>query len=132
MATIQEADQYISTNVIDNTDWVEAEPEKKQRILNVSHRTLTRKYPRYQIPDPAIFELASTLATVFNDTNKLQNQGVAGFAITGVGSFTFKENNVRNAAGLSLEDFITQEVRSLVGEANGIELGSRNVKVVVM
>ncbi|SDZ05121.1 hypothetical protein [Thermoactinomyces sp. DSM 45892] len=132
MATIQEADQYISLNVIDNTDWVEADADKKQRILNVSLRTLARKYPKYKIPDPAIFELASTFATVFNDTNKLQNQGIAGFSITGVGSFTYKENNVRNAAGLSLEDFITQEVRSLIGEANGIELGSRNVKVVVM
>lgn len=125
--TIADADAYISAYVIDNTDWVEADDDKKQRILNVASRTLTNEYPDYVIPDDAVYEFAAKLAIVFNDTNRLQTHGIAGFSITGVGSFTF------NATGdFSLSDFITQEVRDIIGNANGVQLGSRDIKVVIM
>jgi hypothetical protein len=126
--TVQGADDYISAFVIDNSDWIQANEAKKTRILNVASRTLTDKYPDYTIPDEAVYEFAAALAIVFNDTNRMQQHGLAGFSVTGVGSFTFKET----AAKESLEDAITPEVKKIIGKANGVDLGSRVVKVVVM
>jgi hypothetical protein len=94
-ANVADADVYIESYVIDNEDWVDGETATKQRILNVSQRTLVNEYPDYTIPDDAIYEFSSSLAVAFNDTNKLQQHGVAGFSITGVASFTFKEGAAR-------------------------------------
>ena len=82
--SIEDADAYINAYVIDNEDWVEADESKKQRILNVANRTLSTEYPGYTIPDEAVYDYSSTLAVVFNDTNRLQQQGVASFSVTGV------------------------------------------------
>jgi ABC-type tungstate transport system permease subunit len=127
-ATIQEANEYIASFFIDNSDWLKANEEKKQRILNVSNRTLSDKYADLIIPDEAVYEFSAVLAVIFNDTNRMNQQGVAGFSVTGVGSFTFKET----AAKASLEDAITPEVKKLIGKANDIELGSRVIKDVTM
>ena len=126
--TILSADEYISSFVIDNTDWLGSDEAKKQRILNVSNRTLSSKYTDLVIPEEAVYDFAATLAVIFNDTNRMQQQGVAGFSVTGVGSFTFKEN----AAKASLEEAIPAEVKKLIGQANGIEIGSRVIKDVIM
>ena len=101
-ATLGGAETYITDYVIDNEDWTDAEDDKKQRILNVANRTLTTEYSDRLIPDDAVYEFCATLAVVFNDTNKLQQQGVAGFSVTGVASFTFKENNVKTPGGASM------------------------------
>lgn len=130
--TIQGANDYIASYVIDNVDWVKAKDDKKTRILNAASRTLEDRYPDYEIPDEAVYEFAATLAIVFNDTNRLQTQGIAGFSVTGVGSFTFKENNVRNAGGQALEDYIPPVCLSLIGKANGVELDYRLVKDVII
>lgn len=131
--SIDKADAYVDSFVIDNADWVEAEPEKKDRILNVASRELDNKFgEKYVIPDEAVYEYASTLAVVFNDTNRMQLHGIASFSITGVGAFTFKENNVKSASGLSLEEFITSEVLKIIGRANGVKLGGRSVKTTVI
>lgn len=126
--TIDDANAYISQYVIDNTDWNEADDDKKQRILNVAFRTLSNEYPDYLIPDEAVYEFAAILATVFNDTNKLRLQGVAGFAVTGVASFTFKDAG----SDYSLADFITADIRQMIGNVNGVTLSDREIKITVM
>lgn len=88
---ITDADSYINQHVIDIEDWTDADEAKKQRIINVANTTLTRRFPGVTIPDGAVYEFSATLATVFNDTNRLAQQGVASFSVSGVASFTFKD-----------------------------------------
>jgi hypothetical protein len=121
------ADAYIEENVIDIEDWQGADDAKKERIVNVASRVLTQKYPDYTVPDNAVYEYAASLATAFNDTNRMNNQGVAGFAVTGVGSFTFKETQKRD-----LEAFIPKTALDLIGAENGVKLGGKVVKWTVM
>lgn len=130
--TLSDANEYISNYFIDSDDWNDSEDEKKQRILNVAERTLIDKYEEYTIPDNAVYEFAATLSIVFNDTNRMQQHGIAGFSVTGVGSFTFKENNVKTAAGQALDDFIPKQARKLIGKENGVRLGSRSIKDVTI
>jgi hypothetical protein len=120
--SVFDADAYIAENVIDNEDWNDAGAEKKQRTINVASSTLSRKFPAYTIPDNAVFEFAAALAVAFNDTNRLNNQGIAGFSITGVGSFNFKDTQSRQ-----IDTFIPQTAYDLIGEANGISLSARRV-----
>lgn len=121
------ADAYIEENVIDIEDWQGADDAKKERIVNVASRVLTQKYADYTVPDNAVYEYAASLATAFNDTNRMNNQGVAGFAVTGVGSFTFKETQKRD-----LEAFIPKTALDLIGAENGVKLGGKVVKWTVM
>jgi hypothetical protein len=129
MVKITDATEYINANVISNEDWVEAEDDKKTRLLNASERTLRDKYETAEvIPNEAIYEFAAYLAIVFNDTNKMQQQGIAGFSVTGVGSFTFKENNVTSAIGQPLDELIPVSVQRLIEKANdGLVLTGRKV-----
>jgi hypothetical protein len=130
---IQNADMYVADFFIDSSDWMELDEQKKQRILNVAERSLKGKYSDLIIPDDAVYEFAATLAIVYNDTNRMQQHGIAGFSVTGVGSFTFKENNVKSAAGQATEDFITDDVRKMIEGANeGVKLRGRIVKDVIM
>lgn len=119
---ITDADAYIQANVIDIEDWNDSDSGKRQRILNVANRTLTNKYKQYTIPDNAVYEFAASLVIAFNDTNRMNNQGIAGFSITGVGSWNFKDTQSRQ-----LDAFITQAVYDLIGEANGVKLSARKV-----
>jgi hypothetical protein len=126
--TITDADLYIEQNVIDIEDWQDAEASKKQRILNVADRTLTTKYGDYVIPNEAVYEFAAALSVAYNDTNRLNNQGVASFSITGVASFNFKDTQSRELAS-----FIPQSTLDLISAANdGVKLGGRVVKWTVM
>lgn len=115
---ITQADEYIRYHAIDNEDFLDAENDVKVKFLNVSHRTLTRKYPTLTIPVNADHLFAAVLAVAYNDTNKLQQQGVAGFSIKGI-SFTFKD-----WAKKGLDALIPEEVIDLIAEENGVELGS--------
>lgn len=128
---ITDADAYISENCIDIEDWTDSDAAKKQRTLNVAERTLSVTYPKYTIPDTAIYEFANVLAIVFNDTNKLAQQGMASFSVDKVGSFNFK-NSLVNAAGGSMAQFIPQSTRDLIGAENGVFLSSRRVSWTVM
>jgi ABC-type tungstate transport system permease subunit len=130
---IQGADLYVANFFIDSSDWMENDDQKKQRILNVADRSLADKYKDLIIPEDAVYEFAATLAIVYNDTNRMQQHGIAGFSVTGVGSFTFKENNVKSAAGQATSDFITDDVRKIIEKANeGIKLNGRIIKDVIM
>jgi hypothetical protein len=131
-----DATVYVESYIIDNEDWVEAEDTKKQRILNVADRTLRTEFPDYTVPDEAVYEFCAGLAVVFNDTNRMQQHGVASFSVTGVASFTFKENNVKTPGGQSMSAFISKEVYDIINEAEENadlpKLGSRSVKWTVM
>jgi hypothetical protein len=125
---VTDANAYITANVIDIEDWQDANDAKKQRILNVAESVLTRKYSQYTIPDEAVYEYAAALAVAFNDTNRLNNHGIASFSITGLGSFNFKETARRD-----LDAFIPQTAIDLIGEANGgIKLSRKSVKWTVL
>ncbi|CDN42087.1 hypothetical protein [Paenibacillus sp. P22] len=125
--TITDADAYITLNCIDIEDFAEAVEAKKQRLVNVASRTLTTKYPRYTIPDGAVYEFANVLATVFNDTNRLAQAGLTGFTVDGVGSFDFKDGMV-SAPGSDLSRYIPQAALDLIGAENGgIKLSKRRV-----
>ncbi|MEG7333226.1 hypothetical protein [Bacillus sp. 0102A] len=125
--SVESANEYINGFTIDNEDWNDYENEKKQRILNVAEDVLARKYPEYIIPDNAVFEFANVLAIAYNDTNRLNKQGIAGFSITGVGSFNFKDT-----LRVDDESLIPKKTLDLIGEANGVQLGGRIVKWTVM
>ncbi|MFC4103604.1 hypothetical protein [Paenibacillus xanthanilyticus] len=125
--TIEDATAYIALNCIDIEDWADADDAKKQRIVNVAQRTLTTRYASYTIPDNAVYEFANVLATVFNDTNRLQQQGVSGFSLQGAASFTFKTESVTGPAA-DLTKFIPQTALDLISAANGgVKLSRRNV-----
>lgn len=126
MLTIENANDYIESQIIDIEDWQEAEMNKKQRILNAAERTLKSKFKKYEIPNKAVYMFAAWLAIAFNDTNRLQKHGIAGFSITGVASFTFKKSNV-DGSGTSLLSLVPDEVYDLIGEHNGIDLAKLRV-----
>ena len=109
MVNITDADVYINANVIDIEDWTDSDEAKKTRMLNVANKTLSTKFSGYTIPDAAVYEFANELAIAFNDTNRLNNQGVASFSITGVASFNFKETMKRD-----LETFIPKTALDLI------------------
>lgn len=127
MADLIAAHTYINANVISNEDWLESDEAKQQRLLNVAERTLLDEYESLTITDDAVYEFAAFLAIVFNDTNKMQQQGVAGFSVTGVGSFTFKENNVTNATGQPLEELIPNSVKRIIEKSNDVTLTGKKV-----
>lgn len=127
MLSTAEATVYIEANIVSNEDWMDADEAKKQRLLNVANRTLTDKYEGLTIPSEAVYEFSAFLAIAFNDTNKMQQQGVAGFSITGVGSFTFKENNVGSAVGQPIEELVPNSVKRLLEKANNVKLAGRSL-----
>jgi hypothetical protein len=106
---------------------MEADDAKKLRIVTVAGRTLTHKYAQYTIPDAAVYEYANELAIAFNDTNKLQQQGIASFGVTGVASFTFKD-----WAKTGLEALIPEVTLDIIGDANGVRIGKKVTKWVTM
>lgn len=125
--TIEDATTYINANCISIDDWTDADDAKKLRIVNVAGRTLTAKYAQYTIPDAAVYEYANALAIAFNDTNALQQQGVASFGISGVANFTFKDG-----LKTGLDTLIPDVALQLIGAANGVKLSKRAVKWVTM
>lgn len=116
--TTEEADAYINLHVIDIDDWVDSETTKKQRVLNVASRILVYKFKDLVIPNNAVYEFASVLATATNDTNRMQMQGIESFSITDVGSFKF------NRAISDYSDLIPQSALDLIGIENDVEMPS--------
>lgn len=124
---IEEATEYITLNTLDNEDFLDADDTRKIALLNVSSRTLVRKFNGHSIPNIAVYIFANTLGSAFNDTNKLQQQGIASFSIKGM-SFTFKD-----WAKKDIDALIPDEVYNLIGEENGVNLsGRRTVKRTVL
>lgn len=107
------ATEYITLNTLDNEDFIDADGTRKTALLNVSLRELSRKFRGYTIPNEAVYIFANTLGSAFNDTNKLQQQGVAGFSIKGI-SFTFKDWAKRD-----IDALIPPEVYEIIGAPSG-------------
>ncbi|WP_239613932.1 hypothetical protein [Cohnella mopanensis] len=120
------ADYYINVNCIDIEDWADSDAAKKQRLLTVAERTLNVTYPKYTIPDTAVYEFANVLAIVFNDTNRLAQHGLTGFSVDKVGSFNFKDARVGSPSD-DLRKFIPQVARDIIGAENGVNLAARRV-----
>lgn len=110
---LEEAADYIRLNAMDYEDFIDADDSDKTRNLNVSLRTLTRKYSGYPIPDEAVYLFSAVLAAAFNDTNKLGKQGIASFSVRGI-AFTFKD-----WAKKGLDDLIPEEVTDIIGAPSG-------------
>src|SRR5690625_4985749 len=127
---IEKADEYIRYNTIDNEDWFEAEDERKIALLNVSSSTLNARFKRYlededfpisEMPDSAVYTFAAVLAWVYNDTNKMAQQGVASASIRGI-SITFKD-----WARKDLYDFIPESIF----EDIGVPFGNRVIPLLM-
>lgn len=126
--SIMAADAYINGNCISIEDWTDADEAKKQRIINVASRKLTDRYAQYKIPDTAVYEYSNELSIAFNDTNSLQQQGVASFGLNGVANFTFKD-----WAKTGLDAWISDTVLDLISAENGgAKLSRRSVKWTVL
>ncbi|MEC1023571.1 hypothetical protein [Bacillus paralicheniformis] len=125
--SVEGADEYINSFTVDNEDWNDYATEKKQRIINVAEDVLVRKFPDYKIPDKAVYEFANVLAISYNDTNRLNKQGIASFSITGVASFNFKDT-----LKVDDESLIPKKTLDLIGEENGVKLSGRQIQWMVM
>ncbi|MCY8738951.1 MULTISPECIES: hypothetical protein [Bacillus] len=125
--SVEGADEYINSITIDNEDWNDSPNDRKQRILNVAHDVLVRKFPDYKIPDDAVYEFANVLAIAYNDTNRLNKQGIASFSLTGVASFNFKDT-----MKVDDESLIPKKTLDLIGEENGVKLGGRRIQWTVL
>ncbi|MEC1165861.1 hypothetical protein [Bacillus paralicheniformis] len=125
--SVEGADEYINSFTVDNEDWNDYATEKKQRIINVAEDVLVRKFPDYKIPDKAVYEFANVLAISYNDTNRLNKQGIASFSITGVVSFNFKDT-----LKVDDESLIPKKTLDLIGEENGVKLSGRQIQWMVM
>lgn len=129
--TLDDAKAYIAANCIDIDEWESASEAKKQRIVTVAARDLAQFYPQYTIPDAAVYEFANVLATVYGDTARLAQQGIASNTVTGVVATTFADGAV-NLPGGSTRKFVPQTALDLIGAANGVTLSKRGVKWVTM
>lgn len=122
---ITDADEYIRFNCIDTEDWLDSDDERKTRLLNVAATTISRKFPKYTIPDNAVFEFANVLSINFNDTFKNAQNGATGFSVAGI-SFQFQQ-------GISKEvnRMIPQSTLDLIGAENGVTLRLRRIGMAV-
>lgn len=114
------ADEYIRYNTLDNEDWLDSEEDRKIALLNVSKRTLERKFSGVTIVDDAIYLFANALSSAYNDTMVQSQRGVASFSIDGL-SFTFKD-----WAKTGIEAFIPDEVYDMLG------VSRQNIKYITM
>jgi hypothetical protein len=129
--TVEDANTYISANCIDIDDWTDAGEAKQLRIINVAARDLAQFYPKYTIPDAAVYEFANVLATVYGDSVRLAQQGVSGFSLNGVASFNYKDSAI-NVPGGSTRKYIPQIALDLIGAENGVVISKRGAKWVTM
>lgn len=128
---IPDADAYINANCIDIEDWAASDDAKKTRTLNVAGSTLTRAYPKYTIPNAAVYEFANVLAIMYNDMLRMQQQGVSTFGLTGVFNVNFKDGTT----SMPYDDMrkkIPQVALDLIGEENGVKISRRAWKSVVL
>lgn len=124
--SITDADAYISSNCIEIDDWTECDEARKQRIINVAERILLASFPTYTIPAAAAYEFANVLTIVYNDTNRLAQQGLTGFSIDKIGSFDFKDTMV-NGPNADLRKLIPQQALDIIGMENDVSLAARRV-----
>ncbi|WP_428828484.1 hypothetical protein ACPJHH_13000 [Bacillus altitudinis] len=126
-ATVEGANEYINTFLVDTEDWIDADEAKKERLLNRASSTLTRVFSKYIIPDKAVYEFVNVLAIAYNDTNRLNKHGISSFSITGVGSFNYKDT-----LRVEDEDLIPKESISAIEEENDVKFGGKRIRRTVL
>ncbi|MFJ9252174.1 hypothetical protein ABDH77_13710 [Bacillus pumilus] len=126
-ATVEGANDYINTFLVDTEDWIDADEEKKSRLLNRASSTLTRVFSKYIIPDKAVYEFVNVLAIAYNDTNRLNKHGISSFSITGVGSFNYKDT-----LRVEDEDLIPKESIVAIEEENDVKFGGKRIRRTVL
>lgn len=126
-ATVEGANEYINTFLVDTEDWIDADDKKKARLLNRASSTLTRIFSKYVIPDKAVYEFVNVLAIAYNDTNRLNKHGISSFSITGVGSFNYKDT-----LRVEDEDLIPKESISAIEEENDVKFGGKRIRRTVL
>jgi len=126
-ATVEGANDYINTFLVDTEDWIDADEAKKERLLNRASSTLTRVFSKYVIPDKAVYEFVNVLAIAYNDTNRLNKHGISSFSITGVGSFNYKDT-----LRVEDEDLIPKESISAIEEENDVKFGGKRIRRTVL
>lgn len=129
--SVTDADAYIAANCIDVEDWTDSDDARKIRILNVATRTLTTKYAAYVIPDAAVYEFANVLSIAFNDTNRMQRQGINVFGLASVFNVGFKAELV-TGPDADLSKLIPQSALDIIGAENGVKLSKRATKWTVL
>lgn len=127
VATVEGANEYINTFLVDTEDWIDADDKKKARLLNRASSTLTRVFSKYVIPDKAVYEFVNALAIAYNDTNRLNKHGISSFSITGVGSFNYKDT-----LRVDDEDLIPKESISAIEEENDVKFGGKRIRRTVL
>ncbi|MED3353233.1 hypothetical protein P4388_32525, partial [Bacillus thuringiensis] len=108
-------------------DWTDADDEKKARLLNRASSTLTRVFPKYVIPDKAVYEFVNVLAIAYNDTNRLNKHGISSYSITGVAAFNYKDT-LRSED----DDLIPRESISVIEDENGVQIGGKRIRRTVL
>ncbi|MFW0909618.1 hypothetical protein [Bacillus altitudinis] len=126
-ATVEGANEYINTFLVDTEDWIDADEAKKERLLNRASSTLTRVFSKYIIPDKAVYEFVNVLAIAYNDTNRLNKHGISSFSITGVGSFNYKDT-----LRVEDEDLIPKESIVAIEEENDVKFGGKRIRRTVL
>ncbi|WP_366560682.1 hypothetical protein AB0R69_20145 (plasmid) [Bacillus pumilus] len=126
-AAVEGANDYINTFLVDTEDWIDADEEKKSRLLNRASSTLTRVFSKYIIPDKAVYEFVNVLAIAYNDTNRLNKHGISSFSITGVGSFNYKDT-----LRVEDEDLIPKESIVAIEEENDVKFGGKRIRRTVL
>ncbi|MEK4311799.1 hypothetical protein MKY03_13780 [Bacillus sp. FSL P2-0092] len=126
-ATVEGANDYINTFLVDTEDWIDADEAKKNRLINRASSTLTRVFPKYVIPDKAVYEFVNVLAIAYNDTNRLNKHGISSYSITGVAAFNYKDT-LRSED----EDLIPRESISAIEDENGVQIGGRRIRRTVL
>jgi len=124
---LAEATEYIRLNAVDNEDFLAGDSVSQTRFLNVSQRTLARRFKGAIIPVEATYLFAAVLNANYNDTTIMAQRGVAGFSLDGI-SFTFKDWALKD-----LSEFIPDEVEDMINEANpDLDGGNGRVKWVTL
>lgn len=107
-----QGDAYVGSFVADPEEYLSLESASKQRYCNIANRTLSSKFGRYVIPADAVYDFASVLATTFSDQNKLAQQGVTQFSLSGSVGISFKNGKQE------LADLVPRHVAELISDTN--------------
>lgn len=126
--SVENATLYMEQFCLDIIDWEIIDDTRRQRYLNVANRTLLDKFQGLIIPDEAVYETANSFSITFNDTNRLQFQGIDTFSIVGLGSFEFRKPTVKNQGNFNLSDYIPKTAIDLINQANGIASSDSRIK----
>ena len=95
--TITDANTYFTSFVLHNTEWVDADQDRKQRALNNAANQLYRMYRHSYnetakpLPDEAVFEQAIWLLRI-DDSIRKSEQGVSSISVSGINISVQKVN----------------------------------------